>query len=61
MNNSKILFHNIIWFLREEECISLNETWEEQIFNSIINGYIQGEFAVEINEEMDSLIWKINT
>lgn len=61
MNTSRILFHNIKWFLRQEDCNSLNETWEEQITNFIINGNLQGEFAIETDNQIDdSLIWKID-
>jgi hypothetical protein len=59
MHTSKILFHNIQWFLREYDTSKLTEFWEEEIKNKIVSGYIQGEFEIEIDNELDSLIWKI--
>ncbi len=59
MNYTKILNHKIIWFLRESESLVLNNSWQEKIVGFIINEYMEGEFAVEINNSTDSLIWKI--
>ncbi len=60
MNKIEILFHTVIWFLREEECNELEDTWFEDIQNFIIAGYLEGEFSVETNQGIsDSLIWRI--
>jgi hypothetical protein len=60
MNNNNILFHNIIWFLRDDETSLLLDIWENQIKENIISGYLEGEFEVEINNSTDSLIWRID-
>lgn len=60
MNYTKILQHRIAWFLRENDCEYLSEIWQEDIKNFIINEYLEGEFAVEINNSADSLIWRID-
>ena len=52
MHTSKILFHNIQWFLREYNTSILNEFWEEEIKNKIVSGYIQGEFEIEIDNNL---------
>ncbi len=61
MNEIKILNHTINWFLRENSCQLLNPLWEENITNFILNSYLEGEFSVEFNNFMDSLIWKIKS
>jgi len=60
MNNNNILFHNIIWFLRDGETSLLLDIWENQIKENIISGYLEGEFEIEINNSTDSLIWRID-
>ena len=59
MNKINILNHTVIWFLREGECDLLYSTWECDIKKFIIDSYLEGEFSVEFEDNMDSLIWRI--
>ena len=59
MNISKTLFHNVGWFLRENDTSKLKNYWKNEIKQFINMGYRKSEFEVSINNEHDSLIWKI--
>ncbi|HLD30798.1 MAG TPA: hypothetical protein VJB41_01175 [Patescibacteria group bacterium] len=59
MNIQKISSNNIQWFLREKDTKILDEYWMSLIEKFIQEGYVEGEFEVEIENETDSLIWKI--
>ena len=59
MNTQQISSKNIQWFLREKDIKILDEYWISQIEKFLQEGYVEGEFEVEIENETDSLIWKI--
>ncbi len=59
MNTQQISSKNIQWFLREKDLKILDEYWISQIEKFLLEGYVEGEFEVEIGNETDSLIWKI--
>lgn len=61
MNNiSKVLFHDISWFLENGDQKELYDSWEEDIKTFINEGYREGQFAVlDENDEEDFLTWRI--
>lgn len=58
-NETTILFHKVRWFLTNEDTNILLEEWKQSIKDFIYNGYREGEFAVEFNNESNSLRWLI--
>jgi hypothetical protein len=53
-NYSKILFHKVRWSLGDHSDIKeLQDIWAEDIMQSIIDSYIQGDFQATINLEND--------
>ena len=59
-NEATILFHKVQWFLNENDTKVLDENWEQFIRDFIYQGYKEGSFEVEFNNETDLLIWRID-
>lgn len=59
-NETIILFHSIQWFLNENETNTFNESWKQSIKDFIYQGYKEGSFEVEFNDEIDYLRWYID-
>ena len=59
-NTTKILFHNISWFLHNGNQKYIEESWEEEIKRFINDGYREGEFNIlNSNDKEDFLTWRI--
>ena len=64
-NYSKILFHKVKWNICDRPDISeLQDIWAEEIIQSIIDGYWQGDFEIILDLENDKedcawLNWEI--